>query len=148
MGARGALPQPDNVRQIRGNPGRRRSVPTPQPVKGVPTQPKWLATEAKAEWKRVAAELERLGLLAHIDRAVLSLYCISWAIAADAARKLSTAGLIVKGAKGERKHPAWQTYREASLLVAALAKELGLSPHARGRMRAPEAPAEDSGDLD
>jgi phage terminase small subunit len=59
--------------------------------------------------------------------------------------------LVVPGRRdAECKHPAWQIYRDAATLCAALAKELGTSPNARLRMAPPhEDPgAEGDGILD
>ena len=140
---------PSNVRQLRGNPGRRTTEPRPQPVRGIPDPPSWLATEAKAEWKRVTPELNRLGLLAKIDRAVLAIYCDAWSKWVTASRRLESDGLTAKGARGHTmKSAVWQLYRDAGTQVAALAKELGLSPNARGRMKAPDPEPDDESDLD
>lgn len=108
--------------------------------------PTWLDKEGRAEWKRVVPELERLGLLTRLDRAVLAMYCDTWSKWCQARKALKS--LIVAGAKGDRKHPAWQIYRDAEMSVSALAKELGLSPNARGRMKAPDGPDDPEDDLD
>jgi phage terminase small subunit len=75
MGRRGPLPEPDKLRLLRGNPSK---TPPRWQVKArpvAPTPPTWLDREARAEWRRVTPELERLGLLSHIDRGMLTLYC-------------------------------------------------------------------------
>jgi P27 family predicted phage terminase small subunit len=46
----------------------------PQP-QGTTTIPKFLNRHARNEWKRIAPELERLGLLTKVDRACLAAYC-------------------------------------------------------------------------
>ena len=146
MGQRGPLPQPDNVRRLRGNPGGRKTAPRPQPVRAIPAVPGWLDREAKAEWKRITPELNRLGLLSRLDRGVLALYCDAWSKWVSARGSIDA--LIVQGTKGDRKHPAWQIYRDAASMVASLAKELGTSPNARLRMELPEADSGDEADLD
>jgi len=46
----------------------------PQP-QGATTVPKFLNKHAKNEWKRIAPELERLGLLTKVDRSTFAAYC-------------------------------------------------------------------------
>jgi P27 family predicted phage terminase small subunit len=101
--------------------------------------PSWLDTEAKAEWRRISAELDRLGLLTRIDRGVLTRYCAAWSLWTIAAQRLVAEGLLAKGQKGEdRKHPALMAFRDLDGICTSLGKELGLSPAARGRMILPE----------
>ncbi|MFG2683151.1 phage terminase small subunit P27 family [Streptomyces sp. NPDC048392] len=141
MGARGPISQPDNVRALRGNPGGR---PTPKRVTaapGVPDAPDWLDEEATAEWGRVVPDLDRLGVLAMVDRAVLATYCAAWSKFVQAEQLLQSDDLVAerRAGNGPAKNPAWQIWREAATTVAALAKELFLTPSARLRSVKPEA---------
>src|SRR3989304_3311411 len=79
MGRRGPAAKPASLRLLEGNPGKRpiREGPKPRPLR--PTCPSWLSPQAKAEWRRLAPELERLGLLTHLDRAAFAAYCQSFA---------------------------------------------------------------------
>ena len=72
---------PDNVRELRGNPGKRSTPPSSQNqfVSAIPTPPTNLTTEAKAEWKRITPELGRTKVIAAGDRALLATYCETWA---------------------------------------------------------------------
>lgn len=145
MGARGPLAQTDNVRYIRGNPGHRESPKRGKLPPGLPNPPTWLDREARAEWKRIVPELERLGILAKVDRAVLAMYCDAWSRWVDIARRIREDGTVVAGYRGvATKHPGWQIYRDAQATVAQLAKECGCSPNARLRMSIPEV--EDDGE--
>lgn len=150
MGARGPLPQPDNVRELRGNPGKRKPPPKPKHVPAIPNPPTSLKGEALAEWKRVTPELHRMGYLGLIDRAVLVLYCRWWATFVDLDKRISEEGTIVPGKRGgeDVKHPAWQQLRESSEKVRDFAKELGLTPNARLRMVTKNDGEEDDGDID
>lgn len=144
MGRRGPLAMSDNVRQLRGNPGRRESQKTLKLGPKAPDAPEDLPAEARAEWDRVVPELNRHGLLAGVDRLVIASYCRAWAHACDAEALLNDSGLVVMDPKGDvRKHPAWQIWRESTSLAAALAKELLATPNARLRATMPEA---DDGD--
>ncbi len=90
MGKRGPLPQASNVRQLRGNPGKRRPKMTAQAlaVREAPAPPAWIRGEALAEWKRITPELKRLQIITQLDRAMLTVYCSSWAIMVEAAKAL------------------------------------------------------------
>lgn len=146
----GPVAQDSNVRQLRGNPGKRKSPNTPQPAKGIPAAPTWLTAEAKAEWKRVTPELERLGMLAFLDRAVLTIYCDSWSQFVAATKTLRKEEAVVddKAHTGVKKHPAWMIRRQAAAEVMAAADKMGLSKSARDRMKAPEADVRGVEDLD
>ena len=150
MGARGPLPQPDNVRRLRGNPGRRNPPGPPRAVAASPSPPSWLDPEAKAEWRRITPELARLRVISALDRAALAVYCDAWSRWVQARKLLEASGLIVKGRNrggGDVKSPAWTVYAQAAGLVASAARELGLSPASRMRLSVyPDD--EDTSDLD
>ncbi len=71
MGKRGPARSPLATRQA-GRHGER-GVHTP--ASGRPPCPAWLSAEAKAEWRRVAPLLDRLGVLSTLDQAALAGYC-------------------------------------------------------------------------
>ena len=152
MGQRGPLPQPDNVRQLRGNPGKRKPPARPKAVVAVPARATWLEKEAKAEWDRITPELERMGLLAKIDRAVLHAYCTTWAKWVAVSQAVDTdlhedPSHPNRGAV--RKSPFWSLYLSLSKELVSAAKELGLTPSSRGRITIPERDeASDDGILD
>ncbi|MFC5993541.1 phage terminase small subunit P27 family [Pseudonocardia hispaniensis] len=151
MGARGPLPQPTNVRFLRGNPGRRAGSNPVKTAPAAPNPPERLDREARAEWRRIVPELDRLGVLGKVDRAALAMYCDAWSRWVALARRLDTEGLIVTGYRGVTvKNPAWQLYRDAGAMVVQLAQQLGVTPAARQRLRVtePEDPDDGSGILD
>ena len=74
----------------------------------------WLPLEAKREWRRIVPELDRIGLLARLDRGVLSTWCASWAQYRQAVELLARDGPVVQGARGKVKHPAAQAARDAA----------------------------------
>jgi P27 family predicted phage terminase small subunit len=146
MGARGPIGQSDNVRFLRGNPGKRRGGrKSVKAAPGAPAPPTWLSVEAKAEWRRVVPELDAMGVLARVDRAVLTLYCDAWARFVAVSRLLDRAELVRRERGHEAKTPLWQVYRDASGLVAQLAKDIGASPAGRLRMALPPREEEDEG---
>jgi P27 family predicted phage terminase small subunit len=132
-------PVPDNVRALRGNPGKRKPPSRPKAVVAQPSKPTDLKGEGLAEWNRVTPELERMGLLSRIDRGALLLYCASFGLWHETWRRIMADGPVTEDErKLPRKHPLWQVYRDSAALVASLAKDLGLTPASRGRMTVPE----------
>ena len=76
---RGRKPKPTHLKVLEGNPGRRPiNGAEPKPAGDLPTCPAHLGPSAKAEWKRLARDLNRIGLLTMADRAALAVYCQSW----------------------------------------------------------------------
>ncbi|MFD0344019.1 phage terminase small subunit P27 family [Streptomyces sp. NPDC127117] len=106
----------------------------------MPEAPDWLDEEAVAEWGRIVPELDRLGVLALVDRAALSTYCAAWSKFVKAEQLLQEDDLVAerRTGNGPAKHPGWQIWREAATTVAALAKELFITPSSRLRSVKPE----------
>ena len=116
MGERGPLPS--NVHPIGGSPGHHKPERRPQPVRGTPSVPNWLGSEAREECERVTPELERLGLLTVLDRGILTAYSESWAL-------LVKAGIALEAdEKG-----ASSRIRLANVLYRDNATALGLTPN-------------------
>lgn len=153
MGRRGPPPKPTRLKLLEGNPGKRRlpaNEPKPRPV--APSCPRSLKLEAKREWRRIVPELDRLGLLAVIDRGQLAGYCQSWAIWVEAEEWLAANGrtYILRDEDGNVRYAApWpevKIARDALADMRAFGARFGLSPSDRTRMTVPAAPEED--DLD
>ena len=85
----GRPPIPTALKIRAGNPGKR-PLPTdePQPMPGRPRCPEWLDPAAKAKWRALVPELERLGLLTRLDGDALAAYCQAWAEVREATRTL------------------------------------------------------------
>lgn len=136
MGARGPAPKPTPIREIEGNPGKRainNDEPKPRPV--APRCPQWLALEAKAEWKRIAPELERIGLLTVVDQAVLAGYCQSWAEWRASVEFLRDHTYTIVTPNGYiQQRPEVAIGQKARKDMLAFGAQLGLSPSSRGRL--------------
>lgn len=132
----GRPPKPTALKKLEGNPGHRK-LPTnePQPTPGIPSRPEWLAPEAKREWSRVAPELERMGLIAHVDRAMFAGFCQSWALYVEMVQDLRENGTTFttdKGYQGPRPEVALMFKSlDAMRRISAL---FGLTPADRGRI--------------
>nr|WP_279086806.1 phage terminase small subunit P27 family [Comamonas thiooxydans] len=128
-----------------------------RPEVEIPDFPSWIWPEAKKEWKRIATELERYGLISKLDRAALVLYCQAWAKMVWAERALTRAmklaedaraeaeskgleylggdGLMVKTANGNFTYSHhWVVGKHAASEVKRYLDLFGLSPSARSRV--------------
>lgn len=162
MGARGPQPLPSNVHLLRGNPSKKSAAELLDdfnPEVEIPSAPKWIWPEARKEWRRIGAELQRYGLISKLDRAALVLYCQAWARLAWAETMLSRAMAIAEEkraaaeAAGEEwkggdgimvpSSPSgsliyshhWVVQRRAAQEVHWYLQSFGLSPSSRGRVR-------------
>ena len=85
MSRRGAKPKPTKLKALSGTLRSDRLNPhEPETRPAVPRCPEHLGPEAKREWRRLAPQLARMGLLCKIDRAALALFCQAWARWIDA----------------------------------------------------------------
>ena len=91
MGTRGPTPKPAIVHLVNGNPSKKRFTTLADgarvPIE-IPTPPAHLLPEALNEWNRISIELEKLGLIATVDRAALAVYCQAYARWVDAELQL------------------------------------------------------------
>lgn len=150
----GRPPKPTHLKVLAGNPGKRplnKDEPKPKPI--APKPPSWLDKEAKREWKRVAPELERLGLLTVVDGAALAAYCQAysmWVAAQKAINeyykqhgKLTYTYVNKGGAANEVPIPEIAIAEKAMKQIKAFCTEFGLTPSSRGRMHLPTQQEED-----
>lgn len=137
---KGRRPKPASLKRLAGNPGKRRlNLDEPRPG-GRARCPNHLSREAKREWRRLAPELERLGLLTSIDRAALAAYCSCWAIAVEAEKEISELGAVIIDEKGRAlKNPAVNIVRDMWAQMRLYEVEFGMTPSARSRIHVPGA---------
>ena len=130
--------KPTALKVLEGNRGKRKlNKSEPKPENTIPKCPSWLLTEAKKEWKRVAPELSRLGLLTKIDIGALAGYCQSWARYVQAEKYLAdkendTVFVTDKGYM--QQVPQVGIAQKYLYLCKTFMSEFGLTPSARGRM--------------
>ena len=141
----GRPPKPTRLKILHGNPGKR-PLPKgePQPSLGIPTRPGWLSPEAKREWNRLVPELAELGLLAKIDRALISAQCQCWAMYVDAIKDTQENGTTFttdKGYVGQR--PSVAIAARMLEKMNQLSAKFGLTPADRSKMAMPELKEED-----
>ena len=136
MASRGRTPKPTAIKQLEGNPGKRQlNTYEPKPNQKVPTCPKWLDDEAKKEWKRLAKQMEQLGILTEVDMAAFAGYCQSYARWKEAEEFISKHGAIVKTPSGY-----WQQVPQVSIAqqymkqMTKFCEQFGLTPASRSRI--------------
>lgn len=133
---RGRKPTPTRLKLVAGNPGKRPiNGSEPQPAADLPSCPAHLNPSARAEWKRLARDLNRIGLLTMVDRAALAVYCQSYGRWVEAERKLRETPVLLKMPSGYIQHSPWLTIanKERELMARYMA-ELGLTPSSRSRL--------------
>ncbi len=143
MAKRGRKPLPANVHMLHGNPSKLAEselTDAIDPPVEIPGCPPHLLAGAKREWKRITPLLEELGLISHLDRTVLAVYCQAYARWEDVEREIKA-----QGDKGLQDMTP-SGYRQMSVLLQIsnrmseqlfrCMRELGLSPSARAGLRA------------
>ena len=143
---RGRKPTPTSLKILQGNPGKRPiRGREPQPPRSQPTCPAHLSPTAKAEWKRLAQSLNKIGTLTQVDRAALAAYCQSYGRWVEAERKLAETPPLLKTPAGYVQASPWLAISSKQLeLMAKFMAELGLTPRPaadlRSRCRAVQSP--------
>jgi P27 family predicted phage terminase small subunit len=136
MAGRGRPPKPTALKVLEGNPGKRPlNKNEPKPEKKAPKCPSWLEPDAKKEWRRLAKELEAMGLLTRIDMAVFAGYCQAYARWKEAEEFISKHGSILKTASGYIQQVPQVSIAQQNLKqMRNFCSELGLTPSARSRL--------------
>src|SRR5690348_174198 len=104
------------------------------------TPPGGIEGEALLEWERIVDELKQLGTLHDADRAIVTLYCRTWATWREADALVAKYGSVIKYANGvPGPAPFFKTAQESAKQLRALLAELGLTPAARHKMQPAKA---------
>jgi P27 family predicted phage terminase small subunit len=148
----GPAPQPTAVRVLHGNPSKRPLNKNEPKFGGAPVCPAWLTIVAKAEWKRVVADLKSLDMLRGVDSASLAAYCMSYARWRSAEEIVSEEGQTVQepivNKAGEvvghkiKRHPATTIAKDAQAGMLRASALFGFDPSSRSRLVVGE-PTED-----
>lgn len=137
---KGRKPKPSNLRRLQGNAGRR-PIPEnePDPERGIPEPPKRLSSAALEHWRKIAPELDALGVLTTADGFALELLCEAYSDWRAACEAIETHGQTYKRTTAAGKstvatrpevavrNDSWKRYK--SMLV-----EFGMTPSARTRV--------------
>ena len=118
MATRGRKPKPTAMKELEGNPGKHPlNTSEPKPNKKAPACPKWLEPEAKKEWRRLAKQMEAIGILTEVDMAAFAGYC-----------------------------QAYARWKEAEEIMNKFAEQFGLTPSSRSRIIASDGGPADAAD--
>ena len=157
VGKRGRQPTPTKLKLLRGNPGRRPIVDEPEPEVAAecPAPPEYLLADAALEWKRIAPELWRLGLLTLLDVTALAGYCTSVARWREAEAWLKENGttVVLRDKDGRVKYvqkaPQVAIAKEALERVKSFGAQFGMTPSSRsGLSKLPDVGKEKKGFFD
>ena len=150
----GTKPKPVKLKLLEGNPGKRKlNMDEPKPSPAAVKCPEWLLDDAKKEWKRIAPELDMLGLLTVVDMAALAGYCQAYAKWKKAEEFIKKFGFTYKIPKKDKDgkvvsifiaaFPEVAIARSALEQVRQFCAEFGLTPSSRGRISLPGESLED-----
>lgn len=130
--------KPSVLKVLEGNRGHRKILPEPMPLKKqrTPSPPKNLSPVAKTEWKRLAKELHRLGLLTIVDMTMLETYCIVYARWVDAEEHVRSEGIVVLSPlkKVPMQNPYLSIANRAMEQMLKLSHEFGFTPASRTKI--------------
>ena len=150
----GRKTKPTHLKLVTGNPGKRAlkaDAIQPPPRKKVLAPPVHLSPEAKAEWKRLAPMLTKIGILSDLDRGAFAAYCQAygrWKLAEDSLDSLRRkdesgfAGMLVTTKAGNTiQNPLVGIANRSMDMMVKYAAEFGFTPSARARVQdtAPQA---------
>jgi P27 family predicted phage terminase small subunit len=133
----GRKPKPTKLKLLTGNPGKRAlNKHEPQPSETMPDCPPHLDEEARAEWNRLAPELNASGVLTVVDRGILATYCQCWSRWVRAEQMVQEHGECLVSPKSLQLYQSpWLGIANRALdELRAIGGELGLSPVARTRI--------------
>ena len=101
MATRGRKPTPTAIKELEGNPGKRKlNENEPKPERKAPACPKWLDKDARKEWHRLAKKMEAIGVLTEVDMAAFAAYCQSYARWKEAEEFITEHGTLVRTPSG------------------------------------------------
>lgn len=128
------IPKPVALKVLEGNPGKRRLPRQPKYAPLTEYPPDWLDREAKAEWRRLAQEFERVDLTKRPDRGAMVALCTEWSKYVQATKLMNDSKATQRiGGK-----PTHQVARESLASLLQLWARFGMTPADRARLDMPE----------
>ncbi len=145
----GPRPKPEHLKLVDSNTGhkRKRSTP-PAPAPSLPPVPVWLDKIGKTEWRRVAPQLAKLGLMSDLYRVALAGYCETYSRYRHAVKVVQEKGFSEEMVKLDKWGNHVSTYiqqrpevaiaKQALDQIRQFCAEFGMTPSAMGQMKMPE----------
>ena len=127
-------PKPTALKELAGNPGRRPLNKREPRHKGRVICPRWISKRAKVEWRRMAPDLKRMGLLTKADQVAFANYCQVTAELEEMNRILGEEGSFI-GKLDPKPHPALQERHRLMTQLRQFVGIFGLSPSDRTRLQ-------------
>lgn len=135
----GRPPKPTKLKELAGNPGKRRlneSEPKPPTEDQVPKPPTHIKGKARKEWTRIAALLHEMDLLSSVDLTALAMYCQLYERWLEAEDHIRRDGMVAITEKG---YPVQSPYvgiaSNAMKQMKGLLTEFGMTPSSRSRVQ-------------
>ena len=139
---------PTHLRLVRGNPSKRPiNKNEPQPPKGVPPVPKHFDKQGKYWFKRMAEELDAIGVISQLDARALELLVEAYTEYRHHCETLDREGYTYavysdndadEGKKREirmiKPHPAAMMKADAWKRLRAMLAEFGMTPSSRSKV--------------
>lgn len=138
MATRGRKPKPAELKILEGSRRDRVEPDSPLPIRELPECPHHLVDddEAREEWDRMVALLDRMGVLSQTDGAALSIYCSIYSRWVKAKAELKAGSLtIATDNGGEKTNPAVGIAERCEAQMRAYLTEFGCTPSSRGRLK-------------
>jgi len=134
MGKRGPQPKPQHLKELEGNPGKRRvNRAAPKPT-GDLTRPDHLSDYAREVWDRIVAAMPPR-LYTGCDRELLAAYCEAADLHRRAVLAVREQGEVTAGESGAPYQNPWVSIQnKQAQLLATLGTRLGLDPAARSSL--------------
>ena len=136
---KGRKPKPTAVKIAEGRRGHK-PLPRnePKPPRDVSlAPPDYLDTLGKAEWRRIARELDSSGVYTAWDKQTLVAYCQAYSEWREATRVLAREGSVVPSTKGTMMVSPWvRIRRDAAAAMVKYGAMFGLNPCDRARIQA------------
>lgn len=143
----GRKPKPNALKELQGNPGKRKMRAEPKLPDGIPDCPGHLDEIAREEWNRIALMLVTSGILKQTDRAVLAAYCQIYSRWVEASKQLARFGMVLKTKTGYVAQSPYLNIVNSCLdQMRQYASELGLTPSSRGRLQVTGFPGQEEED--
>ena len=83
--------KPTALKLIHGSRDRHKNKLEPKP-EGIASMPSWLSKDGRKEWRRLAPELTKIGILTIADETEFAVYCQAYAELKEAEAELASNG--------------------------------------------------------
>lgn len=135
--AKGRKAMPANVHKLRGSYRGDRHGDGITVDAVLPDPPVELSEVGQKEWRRIAPELSKVGLLSNLDLTALEMYCRVYCRWLDAEKKLDEGDLVFKTKTGYEANSAYLNVVNMCIKqMQSIMGEFGMTPATRARMKA------------